>query len=408
MNARSGEGAAVIVVGGGVTGLSAGWWLAREGIDVMVIEASTVGWGASGRNGGGCSHHHSPLFLEEQRLWPVLDQLLGYPTEFRPERIRIALDERQFRLYRRARENGARYGFHSDVLDAKQVRELVPYAPEEAYGGYFYHFGGHANPHRTVQAYAWALQDHGGRVLQNTPVVGLTVKAGRVTHVETHRGRIACDQLVIAAGTGTARLAAWLGVHVPLASARAEMIVTEPLAVMPIGGVDGNGLYGRQTLRGNLAYGGGPHEWLDDADGERTRAPLDRAADQHRAAPRPVVPEGGACPRDPQLGGVYREHTGRTSRHRAARRARERDAREPLERGLRTVAGQRTGDPRSGGGGNLPLCRPVHPAAGSVRAPGAAMARAARVAAACRVGSRLNACVKLHSGHGCARPHPHK
>jgi sarcosine oxidase subunit beta len=43
------------------------------------------------------------------------------------------------------------------------------------------------------------------------------------------------------------------------------MIVTEPAPLMPIGGVDGNGLYGRQTLRGNLAYGGGPHEWLATA-----------------------------------------------------------------------------------------------------------------------------------------------
>ena len=51
------------------------------------------------------------------------------------------------------------------------------------------------------------------------------------------------------------------------------MIVTEPAPLMPIGGVDGNGLYGRQTLRGNLAYGGGPHEWIDlDADGPE-RAP---------------------------------------------------------------------------------------------------------------------------------------
>jgi sarcosine oxidase subunit beta len=59
-------------------------------------------------------------------------------------------------------------------------------------------------------------------------------------------------------------LLAKLGVDLPLASARAEMIVTEPLPVQKIGGVDGNGLYGRQTLRGNLAYGGGPHEWLED------------------------------------------------------------------------------------------------------------------------------------------------
>jgi sarcosine oxidase subunit beta len=85
-------------------------------------------------------------------------------------------------------------------------------------------------------------------------------------------GEFACDQLVIAAGAATAPLAARIGVHVPLASARAEMIVTEPLAPMRIGGVDGNGLYGRQTLRGNLAYGGGPHEWVEYEDSQRIRA----------------------------------------------------------------------------------------------------------------------------------------
>jgi sarcosine oxidase subunit beta len=41
------------------------------------------------------------------------------------------------------------------------------------------------------------------------------------------------------------------------------MIVTEPLPLMVRGGVDGNGLYGRQVRRGNLVYGGGPHEWID-------------------------------------------------------------------------------------------------------------------------------------------------
>jgi sarcosine oxidase subunit beta len=58
--------------------------------------------------------------------------------------------------------------------------------------------------------------------------------------------------------------------------ARAEMVVTEPLPLMPLGGVDGNGLYGRQTLRGNLAYGGGPHEWIEfgEAAGRPAATPL--------------------------------------------------------------------------------------------------------------------------------------
>jgi sarcosine oxidase subunit beta len=271
MSARGGAGAAVVIIGGGVTGLSAGWWLARDGIDALVIEAGAAGWGASGRNGGGCSHHHSPLFREEQRLWPQMDELLGYPTEFRPERIRIALDEQQFELYRQARDNGARQGFPSDVLDAAQLRELVPLAGENVFGGYFYHFGGHANPHRTLQAYAWALRDCGGRLLQHTAALGFETHGNRVRGVKTSRGTFACDHVVIAAGPATGELAALLGVTVPLMSARAEMIVTEPLPLMAVGGVDGNGLYGRQTLRGNLAYGGGPHEWIDTADVAGTR-----------------------------------------------------------------------------------------------------------------------------------------
>jgi sarcosine oxidase subunit beta len=271
------RGAAVIVVGGGVTGLSAAWWLARAGVDVMVIEKGLVGWEASGRNGGGCSHHHSPLFAEEQRLWPLMDEMLGYPTEFQPDRIRIALSETQLKLYSRAVVNAEHQGFRIDLLDPKQVRELVPLAGDNAHAGHYYHFGGHANPHRTVQAYAWATQDLGGRVMQHTTVTGFAASGGRVTAVETDRGTFGCDHLVLAAGPQTGRLAAMLGLDIPMRVARAEMIVTEPLPLMPLGGVDGNGLYGRQTLRGNLAYGGGPHEWVEAEEvpgGARPSTPL--------------------------------------------------------------------------------------------------------------------------------------
>src|ERR1700704_737135 len=95
------NGAAVVIVGGGVTRLSAGWWLPRAGVVVLVLEKSIVGWEASGRNGGGAAHVYSPLGLEEQRLWPQMDELLGYPTEYQPFRIGVALSEAQLALARR-------------------------------------------------------------------------------------------------------------------------------------------------------------------------------------------------------------------------------------------------------------------------------------------------------------------
>lgn len=255
-------GASVVVIGAGVTGLSAAWWLARSGLDVVVIDKFIVGWEASGRNGGGASHYQSPLFAEEQLMWPMMDELLGYPTEYSSERIIIQRDPHLLDHYRAVGRMCTAMGYRVDDLDAKQAQEMVPLTDETCLGGIHLRFGGHANPQRTVQAYAWALQDLGGRILQHCPALSIETAGGRVSAVETPRGRIACDALVVAAGPQTGMLLAPLGVDFPLASARAEMIVTEPASLMRIGGVDGNGLYGRQTLRGNLAFGGGPHEWI--------------------------------------------------------------------------------------------------------------------------------------------------
>jgi sarcosine oxidase, subunit beta len=266
------SGSEVVIVGGGVTGLSAGWWLARSGVKVTVLDKFIVGWEASGRNGGGASHYSSPLFDEEQRLWPQMDELLGYPTEHRPERIIIAMTERQWEQYRFVAERHQRLNHPVELLDTKQVLDAVPLASEKCFGGVHYKFGGHANPQRSVQAYAWALQDLGGRIVQHSPVTGFETAGGKVTGVKTANATYGCDAVVVAAGPQIPQLMAQLGVNVPLAAARAEMIITEPAPMMPIGGVDGHKLYGRQTLRGNLAYGGGPHEWLDvEADGPAAR-----------------------------------------------------------------------------------------------------------------------------------------
>jgi len=262
----------VVIVGGGVTGLSAGWWLARSGVSVTVLDKFIVGWEASGRNGGGASHYQSPLFDEEQRLWPQMEELLGYPVEHQKGRMIIAMTERQWEQYRFVAERHHRLGHPVEVLDTKQVQEAVPLAGNNCFGGVHYKFGGHANPQRSVQAYAWALQDLGGKIIQHSPVTGFETAGGKVTAVKTATATYGCDAVVVAAGPQIPQLMAQLGVNVPLAPARAEMIITEPAPMMPLTGVDGHKLYGRQTMRGNLAYGGGPHEWIDvDATGPKAR-----------------------------------------------------------------------------------------------------------------------------------------
>jgi sarcosine oxidase subunit beta len=231
-----------------------------------------IGAEASSRNGGGCSHYQSPLFEEEQRLWPMMDDLLGYPTEHQAERVIIATDPDDLDHYHFIAQMCDEMGYRVDRLDAETARDIVPIAGDNCLGGIHYRFGGHANPQRTVQAYAWALQDLGGRILQHCPALSIETSGGQVTAVVTPQGRFSCGALVVAAGPQIMGLLDPIDIHVPLVAARAEMIVTEPAPLMRYGGVDGNGLYGRQTMRGNLAFGGGPHEWIETApQGVRAR-----------------------------------------------------------------------------------------------------------------------------------------
>ena len=83
------DGAEVVIIGAGVTGLSSAWWLAKNGVDTVVVEKGVIGAEASSRNGGDISHRAYeppvvPLAAESLKLWPQMSDELGYPTEYRP------------------------------------------------------------------------------------------------------------------------------------------------------------------------------------------------------------------------------------------------------------------------------------------------------------------------------------
>ena len=268
------DSADVVIIGGGVSGLSSGFWMAREGADVIVVDRGVVGWEASGRNGGMVGHRGTPasdgLGWASQNLWPDMDDYLGYPTEYTPGRIDAAMNDREMDELLERKKNAVKMGFTLDVIDARTILEMIPAASPQIVGGLITYEGGHANPQRTVQAYAWALQDHGGRIYQHTTVTGFQIEGGKVTAVETHRGEFGCDMVIGAAGPQIPLVCEMVGAYVPVAQGRVEICVTAPMEPMWLGALSANGLYGRQTRRGNLAYGGGPHEWIDvDMDSPR-------------------------------------------------------------------------------------------------------------------------------------------
>ena len=261
------DSADVVVVGGGASGLSSAWWLAQNDMDVILIEKEIVGWEASGRNGGGFGNRGlSPvgdLGRVEEELWPSMDDRLGYPTEARFGTMRIAMTDEEWEEMVEDAERARTIGVNSEMMDPQAVHDAMPIVSPDIRGGMHRPTAGDANPQRTCQAYAWAIQDLGGRIYQHTTVTDFEVDRDKVTTVKTDRGDIGAGFVVCAAGPQTGVLAEKVGAFVPVAPGRPEIIVTAPLEQMWRGMWVGNGLYGRQTERGNLAFGGGWHEWID-------------------------------------------------------------------------------------------------------------------------------------------------
>jgi sarcosine oxidase, subunit beta len=288
----------VAIIGGGILGLSSGYWLAKQGLRVTVLEKGRIAWEASGRATGfqslrGENPPEIALAAEANRLWLTLDEELGYPTEWLAGgRLWVELGDPEFQDLRNTCSLWQAAGLPVRLVDSAEARTLAPCLSERVLGGMHTSRGGHANPQRATQAFAWALQDRGGNIVEHTPVLGITSANGKVTGVETPDGTISAGFVVNCAGPQIAMLSRPLGIEVPIVAARLEACVTTPLPQQFDVAMVGNGLSIRQTRRGNIHFNGGPHEWVAvDLTGEpaKPNTPVARGAARRLAELFPAL-----------------------------------------------------------------------------------------------------------------------
>ncbi|WP_413875587.1 NAD(P)/FAD-dependent oxidoreductase [Albidovulum sp.] len=259
----------IIVVGAGLIGLSTAYRARKAGARVLVIDRGAVAYEASSRATGylslrGESPEESPLAQMAEKLWPTLDEELGYPTEWKQKgRLWAAFDDHEVAELRGTYRSFQKTDIKFDWIDTKTCREIIPILSPEVKAGIYTERAGHANPQRVSQAFAWAFEDLGGTILEHTPVYEVLTDKGQVTGVRTKAGDFHSGRVVLAAAAFNAKLLAPFGILFPVAPVRLEALVTTPLPPAYDVCFIGNGISIRQTLRGNLHANGGPSEWVD-------------------------------------------------------------------------------------------------------------------------------------------------
>jgi sarcosine oxidase subunit beta len=256
----------VLVIGGGLQGLSSAFQLAKAGLRVRLIEAEYCGRHASGVNAGGVrtlGRHVAeiPLALAaREQLWHRLADIIGSDGGFVPSgQLQVAENEAD-EIKAKARVamlNGLGF-FHEQWVDQQQVRELLPSISPHVVGGIWADRDGYALPYKVATAYRLAAEKLGVQIVEQAPVLRVDHQAG-MWQASTAQGAFHAPWLVNTAGAWAADFAAQVGDPVPMVAGGLMLMVTQRVApfVKPVLGAMGRPLSFKQFDNGTVLIGGG-------------------------------------------------------------------------------------------------------------------------------------------------------
>jgi len=226
----------VIIIGGGFAGLAIAYQLARRQVDVLLLEASSLGSGASGACAGRAqvseSHlgHHMDLVLAGLARLETLETELDSEFEWRRlGNLMLIEHERHWQWWTDQVAFLQHRGAHAAMLSPTDLTEIEPLLVSDRFLGAAWCNEGHLNPFKFMQAYVKAARRLGAKVRQHSPVIDFVHSNGRLATVETAQERVSANIVVITAGVWTGELLRRAGVNLPVQFTHAEAIISEAL-----------------------------------------------------------------------------------------------------------------------------------------------------------------------------------
>jgi glycine/D-amino acid oxidase-like deaminating enzyme len=260
---RQPEAADVVVIGGGIVGVSTAWFLARQGVSVVLCEKGHIAGEQSGRNWGwvrvqGRDTREIPMMLESLRTWDSLEEEIGEDVGFtRGGCFFTANSESQVDEFSGWLDIADKYGIDSQLLSGSDLKKQVKGSAIDWAGALYTASDGRAEPHKATPAIARAATRAGAIVLTACAVRGIETEGGRVSAVVTEHGSIKTSVVLCAAGAWTSMFCRSLDIDVPQLRVKGTVARTAPAEHVLDGNVfdDRLGIRRRQDGGYTVAHG---------------------------------------------------------------------------------------------------------------------------------------------------------
>ncbi|WP_417522785.1 FAD-dependent oxidoreductase [Marinovum sp.] len=271
------DSADLVVIGGGITGISAALFSGRQGAKVTVLERGWLNAEASGGNagslhlqllswdfgqkavgGGDLQLRTLPLQQESIALWSELEHQFGADFEMVTSGgLMVAETEAQIPFLEQKARSEARVGITTEIIGPDRLRQIAPEISPRMVAAAWCPGEGKINPLAASRALVAAAKAQGVCFEEQTPVTGMA-RVGDGYEISTPRGTIHARRVVIAAGGWSSQLGRMLGADIPVKGAPLQMVVTERTApVLPclVAHADRH-LTMKQTHAGTILIGG--------------------------------------------------------------------------------------------------------------------------------------------------------
>ena len=228
------ENAPVVIIGGGICGVSTAYHLAKRGVPAVLLErkklASGTTWHAAGIVGQlRDSSAQTELGKYTAKLFQTLEEETGQGTGYKQNgTLNLALGDLRLEQLKRQRDHAGRMGIEARLIDNDALLQYWPWLDvSDVKGALFVPSNGQVNPLDVTMAMAKGARAGGAGIFEDTAVTSVATNNGRVTAVETEKGTIATGKVLLAGGMWSHRFAKQLGVTVPLHAVEHFYILTE-------------------------------------------------------------------------------------------------------------------------------------------------------------------------------------